>query len=108
MPVRYVSANAQSHSPGKSAHQRTGEMKTSRRDFVRAVGIGGAGLVLGFDMRGSLFGAAAKNAAAAFQPNGWVRIGDDGIVTLTIGKLEMGQGVRTSLAMILAEELGAD
>jgi isoquinoline 1-oxidoreductase beta subunit len=83
-------------------------MKTSRRDFVRTIGIGGAGLVLGFDMRGSLFGAAAKNAAAGFQPNGWVRIGDDGIVTLTIGKSEMGQGVRTSLAMILAEELGAD
>ena len=35
-------------------------------------------------------------------------IGGDGIVTLTISKSEMGQGVRTSLAMILAEELGAD
>ena len=43
-----------------------------------------------------------------FKPNGWIRIDEKGAVTLTIGKSEMGQGVRTSLAMILADELGAD
>jgi len=45
---------------------------------------------------------------AHFKPNGWVRIDGEGTVTLTISKSEMGQGVRTSLAMILADELGAD
>jgi isoquinoline 1-oxidoreductase beta subunit len=53
-----------------------------------------------------LFGAEKKEEAE-FKPNGWVRIGSDGTVTLTISKSEMGQGVRTSLAMILADELGA-
>src|SRR6266496_4265423 len=43
-----------------------------------------------------------------FQPNLFIRIDPDGIVTLNIHRSEMGQGVRTSLAMILAEELEAD
>ncbi len=38
--------------------------------------------------------------------NGWVRIGDDGLVHLVCPKTEMGQGVHTGLAMLLAEELG--
>lgn len=43
-----------------------------------------------------------------FQPNLFIRIDPDGQVTLTIHRSEMGQGVRTALAMILAEELEAD
>jgi isoquinoline 1-oxidoreductase beta subunit len=82
-------------------------MMTSRRDFVKTAVFGGASLLIGFD--GSrLFGATPKNAANFFAPNNWIRIDGDGLVTLTIGKCEMGQGVRTSLAMILAEELEAD
>jgi isoquinoline 1-oxidoreductase beta subunit len=82
-------------------------MMTSRRDFVKTAVFGGASLLIGFD--GSrLFGATQKNAANLFAPNNWIRIDGDGLVTLTIGKCEMGQGVRTSLAMILAEELEAD
>jgi isoquinoline 1-oxidoreductase beta subunit len=40
-----------------------------------------------------------------FQPNLWIRIDADGLVHLTIHKCEMGQGVHTALAMLLAEEL---
>jgi isoquinoline 1-oxidoreductase beta subunit len=79
-------------------------MKVSRRDFVRTVALGSAGLVIGFNGRG-IFAAPNSNQ---FSPNGWVKIDIDGTVTLTIGKSEMGQGVRTSLAMILADELEAD
>jgi isoquinoline 1-oxidoreductase beta subunit len=43
-----------------------------------------------------------------FQPNLFIRIDQDGTVTLTVHRSEMGQGVRTALAMILAEELEAD
>jgi isoquinoline 1-oxidoreductase beta subunit len=43
-----------------------------------------------------------------FQPNLFVRIDPDGAVTLTVHRSEMGQGVRTALAMVLAEELEAD
>ena len=79
-------------------------MKVSRRNFVRTVALGSAGLVVGFNSRNVLAGASGSQ----FSPNGWVKIDIDGMVTLTIGKSEMGQGVRTSLAMLLAEELEAD
>ena len=79
-------------------------MKVSRRNFVRTLALGSASLVVGFDARG-LFAAAGRKR---FSPNGWVKIDSDGTVTLTIGKSEMGQGIRTSLAMILADELEAD
>jgi isoquinoline 1-oxidoreductase beta subunit len=81
-------------------------MITSRRTFLKTAAAGSVSLIVGFSGR-RLFGAAEKDTAA-FKPNGWVRVDGDGTVTLTIGKSEMGQGVRTSLAMILADELGAD
>jgi isoquinoline 1-oxidoreductase beta subunit len=77
---------------------------TTRRTFLKTATLGTAGLVIGFDARRIL----AADAVTRFRPNGWVRIDADGTVTLTIGKSEMGQGVRTSLGMILADELGAD
>jgi isoquinoline 1-oxidoreductase beta subunit len=81
-------------------------MITSRRAFLKTAALGGASLVIAFD--GSRLFGAEKETAGKFKPNGWIRVDGDGIVTLTIGKSEMGQGVRTSLAMILADELEAD
>jgi isoquinoline 1-oxidoreductase beta subunit len=81
-------------------------MITSRRVFLKTAALGSASLVVAFDGK-RLLGAEKKDAGQ-FKPNGWVRIGANGTVTLTIGKSEMGQGVRTSLAMILADELEAD
>jgi len=46
--------------------------------------------------------------AASFRPNAWLRIGEDGSVAITVGKSEMGQGVRTSLPMLVADELEVD
>ncbi|MEY2488357.1 MAG: isoquinoline 1-oxidoreductase subunit beta [Verrucomicrobiota bacterium] len=86
-------------------------MITSRRAFLKTAALGGASLVVAFN-ENRLFGAgkdaAKKEATGQFKPNGWIRVDADGTVTLTIGKSEMGQGVRTSLAMILADELEAD
>src|SRR2546422_11599337 len=77
----------------------------SRREFVQA----SAGLVVSFYLPGRLVaGLATSPAAAPFAPNAWLRIGTDGIVTLTIDRSEMGQGSQTGLALILAEELEAD
>ena len=77
---------------------------TSRRHFIKLVAVSGTALTLGFHIDES----DADAPPVAFQPNGWIRIDADDTVTLTVGKCEMGQGVRTSLPMILAEELGAD
>ncbi len=82
-------------------------MSASRRDFLRYGSVAGGALAL----RVPLLAQAAKAAgpaAARFAPNQWLRIARDGRVTLVVARSEMGQGVRTSLAMILAEELEAD
>src|SRR5438105_1302649 len=74
----------------------------SRRDFVAT----SAGLVIAFHLPSR--SPRADIDDAPFSPNAWIHIGSDGIVTLTVDKSEMGQGSQTGLAMMLAEELGAD
>src|SRR5213082_2211014 len=81
-------------------------MITSRRNFLKTTAFGSASLIIGFDGLRLLKGANAETNL--FEPSNWIRVDADGAVSLTIGKCEMGQGVRTSLAMILAEELEAD
>ncbi|AYH45444.1 xanthine dehydrogenase family protein molybdopterin-binding subunit [Azoarcus sp. DN11] len=83
----------------------------SRRDFLKA----SAGLTLGLMLPGvdSLAAAtgskgAAADAAPAFAPNAFVRIGTDNRVTVVAKHLEMGQGTYTGLATLVAEELDAD
>ena len=52
--------------------------------------------------------AAAADEGKTFAPNAFVAIDNDGSVTLTVQRSEMGQGIRTALAMILCDELDAD
>lgn len=81
----------------------------NRRDFLKVTSAGGAGLVIGFYLP-SVSAAEIRpgEAAETFAPNAWLSIEKSGSVTITIAKSEMGQGVRTSLAMLVAEELEAD
>jgi len=75
----------------------------TRREFVQT----SAGLVVSFYLPGRPVAVPAA-APPPFAPNAWLRVGSDGIVTLTLDRSEMGQGAQTGLAMILAEELEAD
>jgi len=81
----------------------------SRRDFVVAIAAAGGGLLLGcrVDGRRSLPASAetASSAPPAFAPNAFVRVGTDGRVTLIMNQVEMGQGMYTSMPMLIAEEL---
>src|SRR5947208_909765 len=77
--------------------------RITRREFVQT----SAGLVISFYLPGRPVAARAPTAAP-FAPNAWLRIGTDGIITLTLDKSEMGRGSRTGPALILAEELEAD
>src|SRR5215831_11919540 len=82
----------------------------NRRDFLKKSAAGGAALVIGFHLSPKAFGQQAKDQEEQ-PPNpfdAWVRITPDNRVTLVLGKSEMGQGVYTSLPMILAEELCVD
>ena len=77
-----------------------------RRDFLKSGAAAGAGLVVYFTIpagRGGIVEAAAK-----FEPNAFITITPDGLVTVHVLKAEMGQGVGTALAQVVAEELETD
>ena len=80
----------------------------SRRSFLKAAGVAGGGLVLGFFVPGANRFARAQQAKQVYAPNAFLRIGPDNTVTIAVNRLEFGQGVHTSLPMLIAEELDAD
>src|ERR1700688_524678 len=76
----------------------------SRRGFLSAgLAVGGA-LVVGFHLP---LARGAQSGKPVFAPNAFIRIDAHGKVTLIMPQVEMGQGIYTSIAMILAEELDA-
>ena len=79
-------------------------MTVSRRAFLQTSTAAATGLVIGF----YLPSRARAQADSAFAPNAYLSIAPDGKITIVVARSEMGQGVRTSLPMILAEELEAD
>jgi len=108
---------------------RMEQISSKRRQVLKAGGVAGGGLLFGF----SLFGCTKQGGAPANdrkeppsekavgqastamtneQPglahDAFIRIDREGIVTLIVHKVEMGQGTFTSLPQLLAEELGAD
>ena len=89
-------------------------MSTRRKFLLATAGVATAGtaLVVGWGLmpvRQRLVGSRPLPAAAGQQVfNGWVKIASDDTVTVMVPKSEMGQGVHTSLAMVLADELDAD
>jgi isoquinoline 1-oxidoreductase beta subunit len=80
----------------------------SRRSFLKAAGVAGGGLVLGFFVPGANRFARAQEAKQVYAPNAFLRIAPDNTVTIAVNRLEFGQGVHTSLPMLIAEELDAD
>lgn len=79
-------------------------MTTSRRDFLKTSALTTGGLLLGV----ALPGAQLQAAGTVHTPNAWVHIADDNTITLLSARSEMGQGVYTSLPMLIAEELNVD
>lgn len=79
----------------------------SRRAFLNGLAASGAfGLVA--SLPGSRFLSLAEAAAAgSFAPNAFVTIDETGLVTIMVHRSEMGQGIRSTLAMLVADELGA-
>ncbi|HEY6338104.1 MAG TPA: xanthine dehydrogenase family protein molybdopterin-binding subunit [Candidatus Sulfotelmatobacter sp.] len=75
----------------------------SRREFFAAGVAAGTGLVIGF-----YWPHGTKAGNQVFSPNAYLRISPGNKVTIMVARSEMGQGVRTALPMILAEELEAD
>ncbi|HOX20470.1 MAG TPA: xanthine dehydrogenase family protein molybdopterin-binding subunit [Gemmatimonadales bacterium] len=81
-------------------------MTVSRRDFVKTAAATGAGLTLAVYFQGCGDGALSPDGALA--PNAFLRLLPDGAAVVIVGRVEMGQGATTGLAMALAEELDCD
>jgi isoquinoline 1-oxidoreductase beta subunit len=83
----------------------------SRRSFLKLVGVAGGGLVLGFSLSSCSApdrGSNGARAAEEFAPNAFLRVSPNGSILIYSKGPEIGQGVKTAFAMIVAEELDAD
>jgi isoquinoline 1-oxidoreductase beta subunit len=82
-------------------------VKVSRRGFLQGSAATAAGLIIGFHVPETR-AAGGPPKPAAPPPNAFLRIGPDDSVTVMIAHSEMGQGIWTGLAMLIAEELECD
>ncbi|GAB4470677.1 MAG: xanthine dehydrogenase family protein molybdopterin-binding subunit [Burkholderiaceae bacterium] len=89
-------------------------VKLGRRDFLKATGAAGGGLMLAIGLpAGALLGGRIAQAQEpgkkfVYPPAAFIRIATDDSVTILVNKLEFGQGVFTALPMLIAEELECD
>src|SRR4029077_1871745 len=89
--------------------ERSRSLSLDRRAFLKTGVAVGGGLVIDLALPLALRPASAQPApTAAFAPNAFIRIDPRNVVTLVMPMVEMGQGIYTAMAMLLAEELEVD
>lgn len=82
-------------------------MPLNRREFIKSTVVAGGGLALGFNLQGC--GDQAPFPAkvpGSLQPNAFIQLTNDNRLILQLHKIELGQGVSTGMATLIAEELG--
>ena len=79
----------------------------SRRGLLAGAAVGG-GLLVAWSLLPRTYDAPLSPGRGETAFNAWIRIGRDGMVTVAVPQLEMGQGVTTLLPQVVAMELGAD
>jgi isoquinoline 1-oxidoreductase beta subunit len=82
--------------------------KVSRRFFMRSAALAGGGVMIGFHVMGNGLEDIALQNENDFVPNAFVKINAKGVITIMSPNPEVGQGVKTSLPMLVAEELDVD
>ena len=88
----------------RASHPDT-QVELSRRSLLKASAVTAGGLLMGVSLS---IGKDAEAAAMLHTPNAWVHIADNNTITLISARSEMGQGVYTSMPMLIAEELNVD
>jgi isoquinoline 1-oxidoreductase beta subunit len=82
-------------------------VRVSRRGLLAGAAVGG-GLLVAYSLLPRTYEAPLSPGHGESAFNAWIRIGRDGVVTVAVPQLEMGQGVTTVLPQVVAMELGAD
>src|SRR5579863_7508784 len=80
----------------------------SRREFCRVTSLAAGGFLLEVSRPVTASFGSTASSIPLFIPNAFIRIDSHGLVTITVARPEIGQGVRTALPMLVAEELDAD
>jgi isoquinoline 1-oxidoreductase beta subunit len=81
----------------------------SRRNFLKLTGVAGGGMVLAATLPSAAFGADdLPTLVGSAELNAFVQIASDGTITIYSANPEMGQGIKTALPMMIAEEMGAN
>ncbi len=83
-------------------------MRLSRRSFLQVTALSGGGMLLGTYIAPKASARQQPQAQPPLEPNAFIRIAPDGTVTLISRNPEIGQGVKTMLPMLIAEELEVD
>lgn len=82
--------------------------KQTRREFIKVVGVSGSGLMLASFIPFSNILANVGDEPKIFAPSVFLKIDSNGVVTVIFHRSEMGQGIKTALPMLVAEELEVD
>ena len=89
-------------------------VRIARRAFLKQMNLAAGGLVLGVYTRaaaqrpiGESTGTGSDRPATGLNPNAFVHVAPDGWVSIVCHRSEMGQGIRSSLPVLIADELGA-
>ena len=88
-------------------------LKTNRRNFLKLAATATGGLVLGFHWNNASASSMAVTSVAAIEAgedsfNSYLSISPEGVITIFSPNPELGQNIKTSFPMIVAEELDAD
>lgn len=86
----------------------SGFNKKTRREFIKVVGISGGGLILASFIPFNDLLSNADDDLKIFSPSVFLKIDSNGVVTIIFHRSEMGQGIKTALPMLVAEELEVD
>tara|TARA_R110002073_G_scaffold53840_4_gene138864 strand:+ start:69172 stop:71382 length:2211 start_codon:yes stop_codon:yes gene_type:complete len=84
------------------------ELNLKRRDFVKIFGLASGGLLIGCNFSGDKAVINNLDDGITFVPNLFIQLQKDGKLTIVVARSEMGQGIKTSMASAIADEMEAD
>src|SRR5438105_11202899 len=92
----------------QAALKRENDFQVSRRSFLRASSVAAGGLLVSLYLDLPALAQEGAPPAKVYPPDAFVHVKSDGKIVIQVNRLEFGQGVQTSLPMILADEMDAD